>query len=192
MTHRPSTDHGNVTASQVFGRTGRRRVVLVPYNSEWPRAFERVRDEITCALGEVALDVHHIGSTSVPGLLAKAVIDVVLVVVDVDAESAYLDRLVGCGYNFRRREPGHRLFRSPDLDVNIHVLQAGDPAIAAHLVFRDHLRRDSTDRERYGRLKTELARREWDGMNAYADAKSEFIQEVLTRHGATVEGKGTQ
>src|SRR6478736_9541223 len=99
-------------------------VRLVPYSSEWPRTFEAARDRIVSALGDDALEVHHAGSTSVPGLRAKPIIDIVLVVADTTDEDAYLPPLEAVGYSLRLREPEwfeHRLLRREDPPVNLHV-----------------------------------------------------------------------
>jgi GrpB-like predicted nucleotidyltransferase (UPF0157 family) len=97
---------------------------LVTYSSEWPRSFEAERVRIVSALGDLALEVHHAGSTSVPGLRAKPIIDVVLVVPDTTDEGAYVPPLEAIGYTFRRREPEwfeHRLLRHDAPAVNLHV-----------------------------------------------------------------------
>lgn len=97
---------------------------------------------------------------------------------DITAEQDYLDPLLRAGYQLRVREPAHRMVRTPALDVHIHILESGDPAASDHLLFRDHLRRDSADRELYARTKRELVRADWADMNAYADAKTAVITQI--------------
>ena len=129
-----------------------------------------------------ALRVEHIGSTSVPGLAAKPVIDILVVVTDSADESAYLPRLEAAGYVLRVREPDwneHRMLRTPERDVHVHVYSAGCPEVERTLAFRDRLRRNGDDRRRYERTKRELAAREWPDMNAYAEAKTEVIESIL-------------
>ena len=159
-------------------------VVLVDYDPEWPRLFEREEERIRTALGERALEVEHAGSTSVPGLAAKPIIDIVLVVADSTDEPAYVPALEAFGYSLRIREPDwfeHRCLKSREPEVNLHVFSAGCPEIERMLAFRDHLRRDAADRELYERTKRELAQREWKYVQHYADAKSEVVEQILLR-----------
>jgi GrpB-like predicted nucleotidyltransferase (UPF0157 family) len=159
-------------------------VVLVDYDPEWPRLFEHEEARIRHALGETALQVEHAGSTSVPGLAAKPIVDIVLVVEDSAEEPAYVPPLVAAGYVLRIREPDwfeHRLLKGTSPTVNMHVFSAGCVEVERMLVFRDHLRRDSSDRELYERTKRELAGREWKYVQHYADAKSEVVAEILGR-----------
>jgi GrpB-like predicted nucleotidyltransferase (UPF0157 family) len=132
-------------------------------------------------LGEDALSVEHIGSTSVPGLAAKPIIDVLLTVADVDHEAAYVPALESAGFLLRVREPAHRMMRTPARDVHVHVYEPGRPEVRNYLDLRDWLRVDAEDRELYATTKRSLARQQWNDMNDYADAKSDVIDGVLTR-----------
>ena len=125
--------------------------------------------------------IEHIGSTSVPGLAAKPIVDILVVVRDITAEEDYLNQLLAAGYELRVREPGHRMVRTPARDVHIHILEPDDPARSEYLLLRDHLRADDTDRELYERTKRDLAARDWPDMNAYADAKTEVIEAIMRR-----------
>ena len=156
-------------------------IVVVDYDGSWPARFEEVRDRVTTALGPVALDVRHIGSTSVPELAAKPIVDVLLTVPDVADEAAYLPALETLGLVLRVREPGHRMLRTPARDVHLHVLAPDDPAVTDYLDLRDWLRRSPEDRARYAATKRALAERSWTDMNEYAEAKSPVIAEVLGR-----------
>jgi GrpB-like predicted nucleotidyltransferase (UPF0157 family) len=159
-------------------------VVLVDYDPGWPRLFAREAERIRAALGELALQIEHAGSTSVPGLAAKPVIDIVLVVHDSSDEPAYVPPLEAAGYALRIREPGwfeHRLLKGPDTNVNVHVFSAGCPEVERMLAFRDHLRRSDEDRELYERTKRELAQKDWDFVQHYADAKTEVVESILVR-----------
>lgn len=160
------------------------RVVLVNYDPAWPRLFEREAERIRAVLGERALRIEHAGSTSVPGLAAKPIIDIVLVVTDSADEAAYVPPLVGAGYVLRIREPEwfeHRLFKGPDTDVNLHVFSTGSPEIDRMLLFRDWLRANPAEREVYARTKHELAQRDWTNVQNYADAKTAVVTEIMTR-----------
>ena len=162
---------------------GREPVTLVvsDYDSAWSSRFAEVEARIRSALGDAALPVEHIGSTSVPHLAAKPIIDVLLVVADVEEEPSYATALQDAGFVLRVREAGHRMFRTPHKDVHIHVYESGDQAIRDYLDLRDWLRVDVSDRALYAEVKRDLAKRPWSDMNHYAEAKSEVIQQVLGR-----------
>ena len=121
-THRPSGDElDRYLDSVLIG--GREPVALVisDYDSAWPSRFAELEARIGLALGEAALAVEHIGSTSVPRLAAKPIIDVLVVVADLEDEPSYVPALVDAGFVLRVREAGHRMFRTPDRDAHIHV-----------------------------------------------------------------------
>lgn len=169
-------------------------VVVVDHDPTWPALFEQDREGILDALGATALTVEHVGSTSVPGLPAKPVIDVLLLVPDSADEPAYLPALEAAGYTLRIREPDwleHRvLYRrvedgSPH-NVNVHVFSPGraDAEVARMRMFRDWLRTHPDDRDRYVATKRELATRRWRYVQDYADAKTEVVEAILARAGA--------
>ena len=159
-------------------------VRIVEYDPNWPRRFERESVMLSGALGARALSIEHAGSTSVPGLPAKPVIDIVLAVADSADEGNYAAALHQAGYHLRIREPDwyeHRMFNDEAHEVNLHVFSAGCPEIDQMLLFRDWLRNDSIDRDLYARTKRELARRGWKSMQDYANAKTAVVQEILAR-----------
>jgi GrpB-like predicted nucleotidyltransferase (UPF0157 family) len=163
-----------------------REIVLAEYDPEWPRWFERAEKQIRDALGDAVLQLEHVGSTSVPGLAAKPLIDINLVVADTTDEAASVPKLEAAGYVLRVREPDwyeHRLLRGQDPPVNLHVFPPGCEEVERMRVFRDHLRANEADRELYASAKRELAAREWKYVQNYADAKSEVVQEILARAG---------
>jgi GrpB-like predicted nucleotidyltransferase (UPF0157 family) len=170
-----------VTGVELVGGVEKRSLVIVDPDPSWPEVFSQHANRARAALGLRARDIEHIGSTSVAGLAAKPIVDMLVAVDDITAEEDYLPPLLSAGYQLRVREPGHRMVRTPALDVHIHILESGDPAAADHLALRDHLRRDDADRELYERTKRELVRYDWPDMNAYADAKSAVIAEILQR-----------
>lgn len=160
------------------------QIVLVEYDPEWPPLFEREAARIRAALGERALLIEHVGSTSVPGLAAKPKIDILLEVADTRDEPAYVPDLETAGYVLRIREPDwheHRLFKGPDTEVNLHVFSTGCVEIERMLRFRDHLRKNDADRDLYLRTKRDLAQRNWKYTQHYADAKSQVVEEILAR-----------
>ena len=159
-------------------------VTLVEPRPEWPALFDREAARIRQALGKRALVVEHVGSTSVPDLAAKPIIDIALVVRDSGDESAYVPALAAVGYRLCIRTPDweeHRMFKGPDTDVNLHVFSPGSREVERLLSFRDHLRADAADRERYAAEKRHLAERRWAYMQHYADAKTRVVEDILTR-----------
>jgi GrpB-like predicted nucleotidyltransferase (UPF0157 family) len=157
---------------------------VVDYDPDWARRFEVEASKIRSALGGGVLRLEHAGSTSVPGLPAKPVIDIVLVVTDSARETDYVPALEGAGYLLRIREPGwheHRMFRSPETDLNLHVFSEGCTEVDRMLGFRDWLRSNAGDRELYARTKRALARNDWKYMQNYADAKTDVIEEIISR-----------
>jgi len=155
--------------------------VVSDYDPAWPVRFGELEARIRSALGDIALAVEHIGSTSVPQLAAKPIVDVLVVVADVDDEPSYVSALEEAGFVLRVREERHRMFRTPERDVHIHVYSSGDQAIADYLDLRDWLRVDESDRALYAGVKRDLAQRPWTDMNHYADAKTDVIKQVLGR-----------
>ena len=168
----------------LIGGIERRAIVIVDYDSRWPEQFRKHAQIIEEALGRAALAIEHVGSTSVPGLAAKPIIDIDVLVEDSSDEASYLLALVQAGYVLRVREPDwhqHRMFRTPELDVHMHVFSRGCVEAARHLAFRNRLRNHPEDRRRYESVKRRLAKEDWPDMNAYAAAKSEVVEEILTR-----------
>ncbi len=159
-------------------------ITLVAYDSAWSKHFAREARRIRDALGARAMRIEHVGSTSVPGLAAKPIIDLLLVVIDSADEPSYVPALEGAGYVLRIREPEwrqHRLFKGPDVNINLHVFTVGSGEIERLLIFRDWLRAHPADRDLYARTKRALARREWRYVQNYADAKSEVVEDIIAR-----------
>ncbi|MEU4745629.1 GrpB family protein [Actinosynnema sp. NPDC023658] len=128
--------------------------------------------------------LEHVGSTSVPGLAAKPIVDMLLVVPDPAEESRYVAPLEAAGYRLVIREPEwheHRALKGPDTNINLHVHPPSSPEIARMLAFRDRLRSDEADRVLYERTKRELAARTWTYIQEYADAKSAVVDDIMSR-----------
>jgi GrpB-like predicted nucleotidyltransferase (UPF0157 family) len=160
-------------------------VTLAEYDESWTERFEEHRRRIAGAIGGAARGIEHIGSTAVPGLAAKPVIDVLVTVADPDDEDAYLPALLAAGYELRVREPGHRMVRPPTHDANVHVWAAGSEDVRRYLAFRDRLRTSPEDRARYEAVKRSLAGRDWPSRDHYAQAKSDVVAEILSRAAGT-------
>jgi GrpB-like predicted nucleotidyltransferase (UPF0157 family) len=159
-------------------------IVISDYDPGWPSAYAREASRIRAALGKRATRLEHVGSTSVPGLPAKPIIDIVLEVANPAAENAYLPDLETAGYVLRIREPAwyeHRMLMWPGDSVHLHVFPAGCPETERMVGFRDWLRTHAADRELYARTKRELAARQWKYMQQYADAKTAVIDEIVAR-----------
>jgi len=168
----------------LIGGIEKREIVIVDYDPRWPGQFRKHAEMLSCALGRTALAIEHVGSTSVPGLAAKPIIDIDVLVEDSSDEATYLPALVQAGYVLRVREPDwhqHRMFRTPERDVHIHIFSPGCVEVTRHLAFRDRLRRNVEDRLLYESVKRKLAAEDWPDMNAYARAKSEAVEAIIAR-----------
>jgi GrpB-like predicted nucleotidyltransferase (UPF0157 family)/aminoglycoside phosphotransferase (APT) family kinase protein len=161
-----------------------RRIVIADYDATWPAQFEREAAAVRDVLGARAFSIDHVGSTSVPGLGAKPVVDILLVVADSSNEPSYVPQLEAAGYLLCVREPEwyeHRMFNGPRTPINLHVFSARCPEIDRMLAFRDWLRHNRDDRKTYEDLKRDLARREWQSVDDYATAKSAAVSRILAR-----------
>lgn len=160
------------------------RVRIVDYDPQWGDLFEREAARIRSVLSGRALRIEHVGSTSVPGLAAKPIIDIVLVVTDSADETAYVPLLEAAGYRLHIREADwyeHRMFKGPDTDINLHTFSAGCPEVDRMLAFRDWLRVSPADCQLYGRTKLDLAQKQWTFAQNYADAKSAVVDDIMAR-----------
>ncbi len=159
-------------------------VILVDYDPAWPKLYTLEAARIKAALGGTALQIEHVGSTAVPGLLAKPIIDILLVVADSADEQSYVPLLEAAGYMLRIREPNwheHRLFKGSDTNIHLHIFSKGSAEAERMLIFRDWLRGNSQDRNRYAKSKQKLAKRNWKYVQNYADAKSEVVESIIAR-----------
>jgi GrpB-like predicted nucleotidyltransferase (UPF0157 family) len=165
-------------------RPHRGPVHLAEYDPAWCDLFTREATRIMQILGDTAMRVEHVGSTSVPGLAAKPMIDILMEVADSSDEATYVTPLESNGYELRIREPDwweHRVLKGPDTDVNLHVFTLGCPEVNRMLRFRNQLRADPADRKLYEAKKRELASREWAYIQHYADAKTDVIEDIIAR-----------
>jgi len=159
-------------------------IKLVDYDPEWPQQYAKEADRVRAALGDKVIQLEHVGSTSVPGLPAKPILDMLLVVADSADEPSYVPAMQAAGFVLTIREPKwfqHRVFKGPAADLNLHVFSRGCEEIPRMLAFRDHLRRNAADRELYANAKRDLAKKTWKYVQHYADAKTEVVREILKR-----------
>ena len=159
-------------------------IELHDYDPAWPELYEREAERIRTALGDRVVRLEHVGSTSVPGLAAKPIIDIALEVPDSRDEPAYAPALEAAGYVLRIREPEwheHRVFKREQPSVNLHTFSQACAETDRMLRFRDRLRADAGDRDLYLRKKRELAARDWKYVQQYADSKSQVVEQILAR-----------
>lgn len=162
-------------------------VVVVPYDPGWPREFERASAEVATALGASLLAIHHIGSTSVPGIHAKPVIDMLAVVADLAAVDARSEQMQRLGYEVMGEFgiEGRRYFRRDDASGRrthqVHAFAEGSAHIRRHLAFRDYLRAHPATALEYAELKRNLAAAHPHDIQAYMDGKDGFIKATEAR-----------
>ena len=155
---------------------------LVHHDPEWADIYERAEADIRDALGENALSIDHVGSTAIPGIDSKPVIDILVLVERYDPEAVYRIPLKSLGYVFKHRDLGHVFFEGhpSGMSTQVHVVEESSEDSRMMVTFRDYLRTHPDEARRYEQLKHTLADRYSDG-NAYADAKSEYVWEVVRR-----------
>ena len=160
------------------------RILVIPYDPSWPIAFDAAAREVSTAFGNKLLALHHIGSTSIPGLHAKPVIDMLAVVADITAVDRIGPAMEQLGYEVMGEFgiPGRRYFRRDNTQGarthQIHTFQQGSRHIDRHLAFRDYLRAHPETAAQYADLKQKLATAHPHDMSAYMDGKDAFIKQV--------------
>ncbi|HEY7422327.1 MAG TPA: GrpB family protein, partial [Gaiellaceae bacterium] len=159
--------------------------VVVAYDEGWPALFEELAAPVRSAVADLGAEVEHVGSTAVPGLAAKPIVDLDVVVHSPDDVAAAIERLCGLGYTYQGDKgiPGREALLWPPGTTRHHlyVVVAGSEPLQAHLAFRDHLREHPEVAEEYGALKRRLADEYRDDRLGYTEAKSEFVLGVLQR-----------
>jgi len=161
------------------------KVRIVHYDSAWPHLFRERAERLRRALGDVALRIDHIGSTSVPGLPAKPIIDIQISVATFEPLDAYRLPLESLGYVFRSANPERtkRFFREApgERREHVHVRKAGSWGEQFALLFRDYMRSHQMEAAAYAELKRELAQQYREERHVYTDAKGPFIWDVMRR-----------
>jgi GrpB-like predicted nucleotidyltransferase (UPF0157 family) len=171
-------------------------ILVIPYDPRWPVLFAQQAADLRAALGQTALRIDHIGSTAIPGLHAKPIIDIQISVTDFEPVERYQLPLESLGYVFRADNPDRakRYFREPAgrRRTHIHVRRAGSFGEQFALLFRDYLRVNHEVAAQYGELKLELARRypRVEDRATYTEAKSPFIWNVMARADAWAQQTG--
>ncbi|RDW65948.1 GrpB family protein [Aspergillus mulundensis] len=192
MAPNPITQHTtyNPAAVETISKRPQKRIEIVEPDPKWPAAFAVIKARIEAALSQDnLLYIQHVGSTSVPNLPAKAVIDIDVVVADPTAEEMYVPALENAGFQFLLREPTwheHRLFGCDDPYANVHVFGPDSPEVVRHRLFRDWLKdpRHEDDRELYVNIKRQAAnesRKSGETVMEYNDRKEPVIREILKK-----------
>ena len=185
MSKKPVTDE-QMAAIRVGGAlTAHNATIdLAPYDPAWPAQYEVEAAKIRAALGEHALVLEHVGSTSIPGLPAKRILDIILGVADSADEDAYVPALTAQGYRLHIREPDwnqHRLMKGAAPVVNLHIFTVGCQELARMTAFRDRCRTHPEELRLYLDTKRELAGRTWRYVQHYANAKGEVVEAIIAR-----------
>jgi GrpB-like predicted nucleotidyltransferase (UPF0157 family) len=160
-------------------------VIIVPYDPSWPALFAAIKSRLIAAMGQCAIAIEHVGSTSVPGLAAKPIIDLdVIIARETDLPAAIRKlAIIGYGYEGENGVIGRHAFRPP-ADLPKHhpyVCAVGNPEPERHLTFRDHLRDSDSDAQAYATLKRDLAGRFGSNREGYSAAKTAFVEEMLLK-----------
>ena len=159
-------------------------VVIVDYNPLWPKQFETLRSRLANILDGLALTIQHVGSTAVPGLAAKPILDIDVLLKSADELPLAIAALESIGYQHRGDLgiPGREAFRAPAGDFRHHLYVCpNDTEYRRHIAFRDHLCSHPEDANAYASLKRELAIRFRDDREAYNNAKREFVESILRK-----------
>lgn len=160
------------------------QITLCEYDPNWENLFSKEAEKIKTALGEDALQIEHVGSTAIPDLCAKPIIDILLVVKNSDEEHTYIKQLEEIGYTLRIREPDwfkHRMLKGINPEVNLHVFSQNCEEAARMILFRDYLKSHPKDRILYEQTKRLLAQKHWNYIQDYADAKTDIIKKILKK-----------
>jgi GrpB-like predicted nucleotidyltransferase (UPF0157 family) len=163
------------------------KVSVVEYRPQWRKMFEEERHLLQTVFGEASIKIEHIGSTAVVGLAAKPIIDIMIGLPDFSAADKFVPKIEALGYEYFKKYEAEMPFRRYlAKDSNgvrthqIHMVEIGGEFWERHLLFRDYLRQNPETANKYAVLKKRLAEREWEDVNEYADAKTEFIKGIET------------
>ena len=165
------------------------QVHIVPYDPSWPTLFAKERDRILEAVGQWVEEVEHVGSTAIPGLDAKPVVDLMAGLKSMADASSCVEPLTNLGYSHwaEGAQPHHHLFVKfvdPEMSArthNLHLVEAGGQYWEERLLFRDYLRKHPEAAKEYAQLKHRLASRHREDREAYTEAKADFVCKVVRR-----------
>ncbi|MGB9177948.1 MAG: GrpB family protein [Pyrinomonadaceae bacterium] len=163
------------------------KVEVVPHNPQWRDAFEAEAKQVADALGENVVAIHHIGSTAIPNIYAKPVVDLLVEVRDITEVDSRSSAMESLGYEVMGEYgiPGRRYFRKDNREGirthNIHAFEAGSVEVERHLAFRDYMIAHPVDAEKYSEMKRKLAEEHPQSIDGYMDGKDGFIKEMDRR-----------
>jgi GrpB-like predicted nucleotidyltransferase (UPF0157 family) len=160
------------------------KVVVVPYDPEWPSLYLEEQTRLRAALGDIILDIQHVGSTAVPGLDSKPVIDIGIAIADFEEGFNTIPIIAELGYNFRGEVgvPGRHFFiQGRPRTHHVHMSEITNSDWIERLKFRDHLRENPESAKHYAELKTALAQQFPDDITAYSNGKTNFILKILSQ-----------
>jgi GrpB-like predicted nucleotidyltransferase (UPF0157 family) len=163
------------------------KVEVVPHNPQWRDAFEAEAKQVAAALGEHVVAIHHIGSTAIPNIYAKPVVDLLVEIRDITEVDGRSSAMESLGYEVMGEYgiPGRRYFRKDNPEGirthNLHAFEAGSAEVERHLTFRDYMVAHPVDAQRYSELKRKLAEEHPQSMDGYMDGKDGFIKEMERR-----------
>lgn len=185
MTKKPETDE-EMAAIRVSGTVTplNAQIYLAPYDPAWPAQYAAEAAKIRAALADAAIALEHVGSTSIPGLAAKPIIDIILCVANSADEDAYVPALTARGYRLHLREPDweqHRVMKGDDPLVNLHVFTVGSRELERMVAFRDRCRSHPDELQLYLDTKRALAGQVWRHVQHYANAKGEVVEAIIGR-----------
>jgi GrpB-like predicted nucleotidyltransferase (UPF0157 family) len=167
-------------------------IELAPHDPRWTAYFEEVKVSLSAVLGRYALDIQHVGSTSIAGIVAKPVIDVAIAIERYPLPDEVLAAVAALGYTYWGEYgiPRRHLFfqRGGPVGYNVHINELANDEFQRHVLFRDYLRAHPDAAQEYERLKLLLAAQH-DDVNAYADNKSAFVQDILRKAYLWREGR---
>lgn len=163
-----------------------RNIHVVSYNPDWQQQYEHEAEQIKVVFGTLLVAIHHIGSTSVPGLYAKPIIDIMPVVRDIEQVEKYKEAMAALGYQARGENgiPGRRYFckgEDAHRTHHVHIYDPNNSEVTAHLNFRDYLRAHPDDAQRYGALKRRLAAEFTNDIYGYMDGKDALVKELIAK-----------
>jgi GrpB-like predicted nucleotidyltransferase (UPF0157 family) len=185
MSKKPETDE-EMAALRVSGQVTplNAQIYLAPYDPTWPAQYEGEAAKIRDALGDAALLLEHVGSTSIPGIPAKPIIDILLALANSADEASYVPALTAQGYRLHLREPDweqHRVMKGENPAVNLHVFTIGSSEIERMVGFRDRCRTHPEELQLYRDTKQALAGQVWRHVQHYANAKGEVVEAIIAR-----------
>ncbi len=169
----------------------RKKIVVQDYDATWPKTFEQLYVTIWPVISDIATTIEHVGSTSVPGLSAKPIIDMTIVIPSASQMPTLIQRLATIHYthNGDQGVPGREAFRRPPETPahNLYACAKGNLNLRNHLAIRDYLRQHPKDVQAYGNLKKQLAEKFPHDIDAYVDGKTELLLDILAKAGFTQE-----